>query len=71
MTTSATLHFRIRKASDTNDDGRGRNKRAASLDPKNDEILIPPGVGHGYKALGIEPVQLLYFSDRHYNPADE
>ena len=35
------------------------------------EILIPPGVGHGYKALGVEPIQLLYFTDRHYNPADE
>ena len=35
------------------------------------EILIPPGVGHGYKALGIEPINLLYFTDRHYNPADE
>jgi dTDP-4-dehydrorhamnose 3,5-epimerase len=35
------------------------------------EILIPPGVAHGYKALGIEPVQLVYFTDRHYNPADE
>lgn len=35
------------------------------------EILIPPGVGHGYKALGTEPIQLLYFTDRHYNPADE
>src|SRR6202795_888845 len=29
------------------------------------EILIPPGVGHGYKALGIEPINLLYFTDRH------
>jgi dTDP-4-dehydrorhamnose 3,5-epimerase len=35
------------------------------------QILIPPGVGHGYKALGVEPIQLLYFTDRHYNPADE
>jgi dTDP-4-dehydrorhamnose 3,5-epimerase len=35
------------------------------------EILIPPGVGHGYKALGVEPINLLYFTDRHYNPADE
>ena len=35
------------------------------------EILVPPGVGHGYKALGVEPIQLLYFADRHYNPADE
>jgi dTDP-4-dehydrorhamnose 3,5-epimerase-like enzyme len=47
------------------------NKRAASLGPKNDDILIPHGVGHGYKALGIEPVQLLYFTDRHCNTADE
>jgi len=35
------------------------------------EILIPPGVAHGYKALGVEPIQLVYFPDRHYNPADE
>jgi len=35
------------------------------------EILIPPGVAHGYKALGIEPIQLVYLTDRHYNPADE
>jgi dTDP-4-dehydrorhamnose 3,5-epimerase len=35
------------------------------------EILIPPGVGHGYKALGVEPIQLVYLTDRHYNPADE
>jgi len=35
------------------------------------EILIPPGVGHGYKALGVDPIQLVYFTDRHYNPSDE
>jgi dTDP-4-dehydrorhamnose 3,5-epimerase len=35
------------------------------------EILIPPGVGHGYKALGVEPIHLIYFTDRHYNPSDE
>ena len=35
------------------------------------EILIPPGVAHGYKALGVEPIQLVYFTDRHYNPSDE
>ena len=34
-------------------------------------ILIPPGVGHGYKALGAEPIQLLSMTDSHYNPADE
>lgn len=35
------------------------------------EILIPPGIGHGYKALGVEPIQLVYLTDRFYNPADE
>src|ERR1700747_3264643 len=35
------------------------------------EILIPPGVAHGDKALGGEPIQLVYLTDRHYNPADE
>lgn len=35
------------------------------------EILIPPGVGHGYKVLGIEPAQLVYLTDRFYNPEDE
>ena|ERR1700730_6443024 len=35
------------------------------------EILIPPGVAHGYKVLGIEVAQLLYLTDRYYNPNDE
>jgi len=35
------------------------------------EILIPPGVGHGYKVLGIQPAQLVYLTDRYYNPEDE
>jgi dTDP-4-dehydrorhamnose 3,5-epimerase len=35
------------------------------------EILIPPGVGHGYKALGVDPIHLVYFTDRYYNAADE
>jgi dTDP-4-dehydrorhamnose 3,5-epimerase len=35
------------------------------------EILIPPGVGHGYKVLGTQPAQLVYFTDRYYNPKDE
>lgn len=35
------------------------------------EILIPPGVGHGYKVLGVEPAQLIYLTDRYYNPQDE
>lgn len=35
------------------------------------EILIPPGVAHGYKVLGTQPAQLVYFTDRYYNPEDE
>ncbi len=35
------------------------------------EILIPPGVAHGYKVLGTQPAQLVYLTDRFYNPADE
>lgn len=35
------------------------------------EILIPPGVGHGYKVLGTQPAQLVYLTDRYYNPKDE
>lgn len=35
------------------------------------EILIPPGVAHGYKVLGTQAAQLVYLTDRFYNPADE
>ncbi len=35
------------------------------------QILIPPGVGHGYKVIGAEPAMLVYLTDRLYNPADE
>ena len=34
-------------------------------------ILIPPGVGHGYKIVGQDPAVLVYVTDRFYNPADE
>lgn len=34
-------------------------------------ILIPPGVGHGYKVIGSDPGMLIYVTDRFYNPADE
>lgn len=34
-------------------------------------ILIPPGVAHGYKVIGAEPAQLVYLTDRYYNPEDE
>lgn len=35
------------------------------------QILIPPGVGHGYKILGADPATLVYATNRFYNPADE
>lgn len=35
------------------------------------QILIPPGVAHGYKVIGESPAVLVYITDRHYNPKDE
>lgn len=34
-------------------------------------ILIPPGVGHGYKIIGGESAVLAYVTNRFYDPADE
>jgi dTDP-4-dehydrorhamnose 3,5-epimerase len=35
------------------------------------QILIPPGVGHGYKVIGTGPGMLLYATNQFYNPSDE
>ncbi len=35
------------------------------------QILVPPGVGHGYKVIGEQPGVLVYVTDQLYNPADE
>ena len=35
------------------------------------QILIPPGVGHGYKVVGLDPAMLVYMTDRFYDPSDE
>jgi len=35
------------------------------------KIRIPPGVGHGYKILGLQPAVLVYATNRFYNAADE
>ena len=35
------------------------------------QILIPPGVAHGYKVIGREPAALVYMTDRFYNSGDE
>ncbi|MBC8166570.1 MAG: dTDP-4-dehydrorhamnose 3,5-epimerase family protein [Bryobacteraceae bacterium] len=42
---------------------------AGSLRPW--QVLIPPGVGHGYKVIGAAPAMLVYVTDRCYNPKDE
>lgn len=34
-------------------------------------ILIPPGVGHGYKVIGEQPGMLIYITNQLYNPSDE
>ncbi len=35
------------------------------------QVLIPPGVGHGYKIIGRDEAMLVYLTDRFYNPKDE
>ena len=35
------------------------------------QILIPPGVAHGYKVIGKDDSMLVYMTDRFYNPQDE
>jgi dTDP-4-dehydrorhamnose 3,5-epimerase len=35
------------------------------------QVRIPPGVGHGYKVIGLDPAILVYVTDRIYNPKDE
>ncbi len=35
------------------------------------QLIIPPGVAHGYKVIGTEPAMLVYVTDRNYDPSDE
>jgi dTDP-4-dehydrorhamnose 3,5-epimerase len=35
------------------------------------QVLIPPGVAHGYKVIGPEEAMLVYMTDRFYDPEDE
>jgi dTDP-4-dehydrorhamnose 3,5-epimerase len=35
------------------------------------QILIPPGVAHGYKVIGPECAMMVYLTDRFYDPQDE
>ena len=49
--------------------GRKNTLYTGSLRPW--QILIPPGVGHGYKVIGETPAMLVYVTNRFYNPKDE
>jgi dTDP-4-dehydrorhamnose 3,5-epimerase len=49
--------------------GRRNTIYAGELRPW--QVLIPRGVGHGYKVLGTETGVLVYATDRFYNPEDE
>jgi dTDP-4-dehydrorhamnose 3,5-epimerase len=35
------------------------------------QLLIPAGVGHGCKVIGMAPVVLIYATDRFHDPSDE
>ena len=35
------------------------------------QIIIPPGVGHGYKVIGADSAMLVYVTSQVYNPKDE
>lgn len=35
------------------------------------QVLIPPGIAHGYKVIGTEPAMLIYATNNFYNPKDE
>ena len=35
------------------------------------KLRIPPGIAHGYKVIGNESAQLVYATNRFYNPEDE
>jgi dTDP-4-dehydrorhamnose 3,5-epimerase len=35
------------------------------------QLLIPPGVAHGYKVIGTDAALMVYATDRIYNPLDE
>ena len=35
------------------------------------QVLIPPGVAHGYKVIGTDSAVLVYVTSRFYDPSDE
>src|SRR5262245_6341056 len=38
---------------------------------RNWQVLIPPGVAHGYKVIGTDAAVLVYVTSRFYDPSDE
>ena len=34
-------------------------------------LVVPPGIAHGDKVIGMEPAGLIYVTSRSYDPADE
>lgn len=49
---------------------RGRTEVYYLGDHNRTLLRIPPGVAHGYRVLGNEPVLLLYHTTLPYDPAD-
>ncbi len=49
--------------------GRRNTIYAGALRPW--QVLIPRGVGHGYKVIGTQESVLVYMTDRFYDPKDE
>ena len=49
--------------------GRKNTMYVGALKPW--QLLIPPGVGHGYKVIGEQLAILVYVTNRLYNPKDE
>lgn len=35
------------------------------------QLLVPPGVAHGYKVIGTDPAVLVYVTNKFYNSQDE
>ncbi len=35
------------------------------------QLLVPPGIAHGYKVIGTSPAMLVYLTNRFYDPEDE
>jgi dTDP-4-dehydrorhamnose 3,5-epimerase len=57
----------VRKGSPT----FGRRNTLYVGDSRAWQVLIPPGVAHGYKVIGVESAVLVYVTSSFYDPSDE